>query len=252
MTLQCEHCGGTLEVGAQNLLVKCPYCGVALTYEKEPFVGRFLMKRLIAHPAALRIFETRLGEAWFHEPPQRMEPELFYFPFWRITTRSKEDEEVRFTPGANPSTALFAQARLPEGELLEYHPGSSYDAPAREPTVSADAALARLSAHGDGFETVKELALVYAPFYRLQVRTKEGKSHFLLLEASSGKLYDDLPRKERFMLLSEGGLAYLLAFLVFLIEGRYIPNPIGKLVAFCLTMIPVHLALSYIREREEE
>ena len=252
MTLQCVQCGGTLEVLAQNLLVKCPFCGVALTYEKEPFIGRFVMKRLIQYPAATRIFETRLAEAWLRETPEKNEPELFYFPFWRITTRSGEDEEVRFTPGANPETALFTQARLPEGELVEYHATSSYDAPIQEATVSADSALARLSSQGDGFDAIKELALVYAPFYLMQVKSKEGHRHFLLLEASSGKLYDDLPPRKKLNLFSEAGLAYLLAFLIFLIEGRLIPNVFGKLLAFCLTMIPTHLVLSYFREMGEE
>lgn len=252
MTLQCERCGGTLEVLAQNLLVKCPFCGVALIYEKEPFIGRFVMKRLIQYPVATRIFETRLGEAFLKDVPENKEPELFYFPFWRITTRTGEEEEVRFTPGTNPETELFTQAKLPEGELVEFHSGSSYDAPIREATVNADSALTRLSSQGGGFDSIKELALVYAPFYLMQIRARDGRLHFLLLEASSGKLYDDLPAKKNLNLLSESGLAYLLAFLIFLIEGKFIPSPVGKLVAFCLTMIPTHLALSYLREMQEE
>jgi len=252
MTLQCDHCGGDLEVSPQNLLVKCPYCGVALTYDKSGFIGRFIVKRLIPYPMAARVFETRLAQARMGELPKRSEPELFYFPFWRITTQRKDDEEVRFTPGANPETALLARARLPEGELLEFRPGAGYDAPVREATVSADAALARLSSQGEGFEAVKQLALIHAPFYILKVLTREGTPHALLIEASSGRLYDDLPQRSGILLLSGTGLPYLIAFFAFLVEGLLIRNPLGKLIAFCLTMVPAYLALSTLRDRERE
>ncbi len=53
-------------------------------------------------------------------------------------------------------------------------------------------------------------------------------------------------------MLFQGGLPYLLAFLAFVIEGGLIRSVVGKLVAFCLTMVPAYLALSYFREREEE
>jgi hypothetical protein len=252
MMLQCEQCGGTLEVGPQNLLVKCPYCGVALTYDKSGFIGRFIVKRLIAYPTAMRIFEARLANAGIRELAEKKEPELFYFPFWRITTRLKDEEAVRFTPAANPEVALFSQAKLPEGELTEFHPQAGYDAPVREVVVDADAALVRLYSQGGSFEAAKELALIHAPFYLMQVRPSDGHWHFLLLEASSGKLYDDLPARKNPLLLFEGGISYFLAFFLLLIEGLIIRPLIGKLFAFCLSMIPIYLALSYFREQEDE
>ena len=252
MTLRCEQCGGTLEVTSQNLLVKCPYCGVALTYDKTGFIGRFIMKRLIPYPMAARVFDTRLAKARVKNLLEKPDPELFYFPFWRITTRYKEDEEVRFALGANPETALLSRARLPEGELAEYRPGSEYDAPIREATVSSEAALARLSAHGEEFDTVKELALIQAPFYLLGIKTKEGKRHVLLLEASSGRLYDDLPQRSGALALSETGLPYLVVFFLFLVEGLLIRNPFAKLIVFCLTMVPAYLVLSTLRDQERE
>lgn len=252
MTLQCEQCGGTLEVLPQNLLIKCPYCGVALVYEKEGFIGRFVMKRLLAYPMAARVFDTRLAQVRIGDLKEKPEPELFYFPFWRVTTRHKESEEVRFTPAGNPEVSLFSRTRLPEGELMEYRPGAEYDAPLREASVSADSALSRLSSQGEGFEAAKELALIYAPFYLQRVRTLEGKWHFLLLEASSGRLYDDLPVRKTPLLLFESGLPYLAVFFVFLVEGGLIRNPIAKLVVFTLTMVPAYLALSIFRDREAE
>jgi hypothetical protein len=252
MTLQCEQCGGTLEVLPQNLLVKCPYCGVALTYDKSGFIGHFIVKRLIPYPMAARVFETRLAHARIGALVEKPDPELFYFPFWRITTKHKGDEEVRFTLGANPETTLLSRARLPEGELAEYRLGSEYDAPIREATVSADAALARLSAHGEEFDTVRELTLIQAPFYLQRIKTKEGKRHVLLLEASSGRLYDDLPQRSGALALSETGLPYLITFFVFLLEGILIRNSIAKLIVFCLTMVPAYLALSTLRDQGSE
>lgn len=244
VNVKCNKCSAILSVKDKDILIRCPFCDVFLTYDKSAFIHSGILRRIISASMAGKIFKTRINFRKIGEISIQEDISLFYFPFWRITTEYNDKDDINCALASDPEFPVFFKVRLPDGELDDYNPSSSYDGRIVEVNIPIETALERMQNTAVQMSKVKEIALVYAPFYSLKLFSK-SKEFTFILDASGGKLYE-MPQQEESAKKRQLSkfIGYFVIGFIYLILGWIVKPVFLKLAIYSILLIPSYLALS--------
>jgi DNA-directed RNA polymerase subunit RPC12/RpoP len=152
MEVRCPQCDAVVEVGTEQTVLKCRYCGTQLYYEKDKVFTKESIKTVLDSRVAGKLLKNRTGKD--------LKVELEYFPFYRIKT----EKRTIFLPG-KVTDLIGIDHYVPQGDRIPLEIDVS------QPELNLDEALAKI-----GVEKAEAIGLVYLPFFT----SKDGDTLYCL------------------------------------------------------------------------
>ncbi len=240
-TILCPQCGGETDLASGERVFSCPFCGTSLFADRSGVISYYQIRPLLDRDKAGRALRRWMaGNETVKDLDRKSKIERLdsiSFPMWLFRLDSGGDEVSYVAPAAPVPIPHLIDFELPPGRLEPYEGGRD-DVEETEVTVPVETARAWLDGRQPG--PILETAVVQVPLWRCRYRYKDAE-YLALIDASSGAVLASVfPEK----LESPYYLVVGLGFILFLVEGLAIGNPITKAFAYLITAIPL-LGLAY-------
>jgi len=238
MEISCTQCGARLTIDADARLLECSFCSTALVVDPTGVVFNEVMRPTVdasqAQAHLRRFLASSATVAGLDRQAVIAEAQLEYFPFWAFTVQRGPDEEVVLMPASPSSLQGLHGVSLPGGDSCHLSKEVTGDAPVVQPEVPLATAQQWL-VDQQGQVAVKRTVLFHLPLYLLTY-TWKGRSFRAAVDGVTGKVFPaEYPSKAEAPYYLVAGLAIA----VFTVEGFVFSNLLLKLVAYCISAVPI-------------
>lgn len=142
MEIRCPQCDALISTGIEHKVVKCPYCGTHLYFEK----GKVLTKESIKTTLDERVAESLIYE----QTGKKLKVNLEYFPFYRI----QKEGGTTFMP-AKKTNLIGINDYIPQGDRI------TLEMEVSPPDVTTEEVLKEI----EDDKEVESIGLLYLPFF---------------------------------------------------------------------------------------
>jgi len=163
MKIICPQCGAVIKTGVEHKVVKCPFCGTNLYFEKSQVLTKESIKPEIDEQLAKNLIYNEIGK--------ELKVQFEYFPFYRIQKNNK----TFFLPGWE-SNLIGINRYTPQGDRV------TLEAEVPPPDFSIEEILEKVESK----EEKKSIGLIYAPFFKAK-----DKYALYYIDAVKGKIFSD-------------------------------------------------------------
>lgn len=236
---KCPQCGADNDLPTGVRILSCAFCSATLFVDRAGVVSHYRLPRLVDREHALEALRRWMnGNETVKDLDQKSEitaAEAIAFPMWLFRAKAEGGgEDVRVEPAAATPVAELAELELPAGKLEPFSPeGGAVETVAA--TVPLETARGWL---GDEGARLTEMALVEVPVWRCRY-TYRGEEFLALVEGSTGQVSASIfPAKAE----SPYYAVAAIGFVLFLIEGLAVSNPLFKAALYLATSVPLALA----------
>lgn len=244
--ISCPRCGGECELPSGLQSFTCPFCDSSLFADRRQVITHYRVPSLLDRDqAAATLRRWMAGNDTVKDLDRKSELreiEAVSFPMWLYRSVEHGAETTQAIPAAAIPIPDLMDLELPAARLEPYEPpaGGLNEQPV---TVSADAAREWFARSMQG--ELRETSLVRVPLWRCRYRYRDSE-YLALVDANTGAVLASIfPEKAESPYL----LVMALGFVLFLVEGLLIADPIGKAAIFMLTAIPLSGLAFWVAKR---
>jgi hypothetical protein len=255
-SLRCTQCGAGLDLPEGEHFFHCAHCSSALYLDRSRLVFHYVLTPSLDGGAALQTLRRWMASGErakdLDQEAEIGEPELRYWPLWRLQVQGKTGDSVSLHTRSQPAVVAalgpLNDLTIPAGELRFHEPGLDLD------LVPPSVSLETVSSS----EEVHEGALVHVPLYFFEYRFR-GRAYRAIVEGSSGQVLSErFPRRRGLAYLGTAILSFLLFSLVAFVA--YLIMPMGgeelSTVAYALrcgvqlvVAVPLYFLARWVTQR---
>jgi hypothetical protein len=204
MEIRCPQCDAVIKTGIEHKIVKCPYCGINIYYEKDKVLTKESIKPIHNSQVAQKLLENQTNK--------KLKVKMEYFPFYRI----QKGGQTIFVPGKK-SDLIGINRYLPQGDRITLN----INVPPPEYTI--DQALEKI-----GVEKTKSVGLIYSPFF-----TARDSDTLYFVDAVKGIILSNKLSKQGRISKNQHPFA-LLSFSIVMLAALFSPTLPFKLISVVL------------------
>jgi hypothetical protein len=240
MKIKCSQCGADIEVLEDVLFLICPYCNTSLCLLTEQSFPHYIVPATLRGRHIAQIIRDFNKQYNIKSDVNNFNSELFYFPFWKIETQIRGQQQLFIQPAISSHFRWLYKFSIP-GVNLKFF-SESY---LQNNDILVDPQITHQEIVKDyvSMNEVKQKdmkgMLIHYPFMRVDYSSEKGE-FTLWIDASHHRLIASEPEliplsaKQAF-----SQLLFLIALILFIAQGVFIPGG-WKIPAFAISFFVLY------------